>query len=201
MPTWHPYLHPSCYIWEHLFQILHASGNQPAHDMKMQQWGHQGGSSGNQGKRLQSCQKRFHIWDFSKITSSVLLFPKTEWNFCSFAMISLGWLCNKYFSSFLWHIVRGETKTVSARSVNKSCSTLCDVMDGSPPGSSVHENLQARILEWCRGPAWGTPPMAKVMRKEAWPTQRHDQASGNPLFPSIYPPSQSLSPLLFHALA
>ena len=29
--------------------------------------------------------------------------------------------------------------------------------------------------------------MAKVMRKEAWHTQRHDQASGNPLFPSIYP--------------
>ena len=29
--------------------------------------------------------------------------------------------------------------------------------------------------------------MAKVMRKEAWHTQRRDQASGNPLFPSIYP--------------
>ena len=29
--------------------------------------------------------------------------------------------------------------------------------------------------------------MAKVMRKEVWHTQRHDQASGNPLFPSIYP--------------
>ena len=41
--------------------------------------------------------------------------------------------------------------------------------------------------EDCRGPVWGTPPMAKVMRKEAWHTQRRDQASGNPLFPSIYP--------------
>ena len=39
----------------------------------------------------------------------------------------------------------------------------------------------------CWGPEWGTPPMAKVMRKEAWHTQRCDQASGNPLFPSIYP--------------
>ena len=29
--------------------------------------------------------------------------------------------------------------------------------------------------------------MAKVMRKEAWHMQRCDQASGNPLFPSIYP--------------
>ena len=34
--------------------------------------------------------------------------------------------------------------------------------------------------------------MAKVMKKEAWHTQRCDQASGNPLFPSIYPQSQSL---------
>ena len=26
--------------------------------------------------------------------------------------------------------------------------TLCDPVDCSPPGSSVHEILQARILEW-----------------------------------------------------
>ena len=41
--------------------------------------------------------------------------------------------------------------------------------------------------------------MAKVVRKEAWHTQRRDQASGNPLFPSIYPQNQStlreLSPI------
>ena len=30
----------------------------------------------------------------------------------------------------------------------QSCPTLCDPMDFSPPGSSVHEFLQARILEW-----------------------------------------------------
>ena len=28
------------------------------------------------------------------------------------------------------------------------CPTLCDSMDCSPPGSSVREVLQARILEW-----------------------------------------------------
>ena len=32
--------------------------------------------------------------------------------------------------------------------VAKSCSTLCDPMDCSPPGSSVHGISQARILEW-----------------------------------------------------
>ena len=30
----------------------------------------------------------------------------------------------------------------------KSCLTLCDPVDCSPPGSSVHGILQARILEW-----------------------------------------------------
>ena len=33
-------------------------------------------------------------------------------------------------------------------SLAKLCLTLCDPMDCSPPGSSVHGNFQARILEW-----------------------------------------------------
>ena len=32
--------------------------------------------------------------------------------------------------------------------VAQSCPTLCDPTDCSPPGSSVHGILQARILEW-----------------------------------------------------
>ena len=32
--------------------------------------------------------------------------------------------------------------------VTQSCPTLCDPMDCSPPGSSVHGILQARTLEW-----------------------------------------------------
>ena len=30
----------------------------------------------------------------------------------------------------------------------QSCPTLCNPRDSSPPGSSVHRILQARILEW-----------------------------------------------------
>ena len=42
--------------------------------------------------------------------------------------------------------------------VTRSCPTLCNPMDCSPPGSSVHGVLQARILEWVaipfsRGPS------------------------------------------------
>ena len=33
-------------------------------------------------------------------------------------------------------------------SVAQSCPTLCDLMDYSLPGSSVHGISQARILEW-----------------------------------------------------
>ena len=32
--------------------------------------------------------------------------------------------------------------------VTQLCPTLCDPMDCGPPGSSVQEILQARILEW-----------------------------------------------------
>ena len=34
----------------------------------------------------------------------------------------------------------------------QSCPTLCDPMDCSPPGSSAHGILQARILEWVAMP-------------------------------------------------
>ena len=43
------------------------------------------------------------------------------------------------------------TATAAAAAAAKSlqsCATLCDPMDGSPPGSAVLEILQARTLEW-----------------------------------------------------
>ena len=36
----------------------------------------------------------------------------------------------------------------AAAKLLQSCPTLCDPMDSSPPGSSVHGILQERILEW-----------------------------------------------------
>ena len=44
--------------------------------------------------------------------------------------------------------------------VAQLCLTLCDPMDCSPPGSSVHRILQARILEWVAIPFCGgsSPP-------------------------------------------
>ena len=54
----------------------------------------------------------------------------------------------------------------------------------------------------CQEPAWGIPPMAKVMRKEAWHTQRRDQVSGVPLDILEHlppkPESAYLTALCFH---
>ena len=39
-------------------------------------------------------------------------------------------------------------KMKSESEAAQSCPTLRDPMDRSPPGSSVHGILQARVLEW-----------------------------------------------------
>ena len=36
----------------------------------------------------------------------------------------------------------------AAAKLLQSCPTLCDPIDGSPPGSSIPGILQARTLEW-----------------------------------------------------
>ena len=36
----------------------------------------------------------------------------------------------------------------AAAKLLQSCPTLCDPIDGSPPGSAVPGILQARTLEW-----------------------------------------------------
>ena len=40
--------------------------------------------------------------------------------------------------------------------MSDSLTPYSDGMDGSPPGSSVHEILQARILEWVAMPSRGS---------------------------------------------
>ena len=42
------------------------------------------------------------------------------------------------------------------------CSTLCDPMDCSPPASSVHGILQARILEWVIMPSSREPSRPRI---------------------------------------
>ena len=55
------------------------------------------------------------------------------------------------FYIFLWGGINlfnvGKWSTAAAKSL-QSCPTLCDPIDGSPPGSPIPGILQARTLEW-----------------------------------------------------
>ena len=46
------------------------------------------------------------------------------------------------------HFLLQCMKVENESEVAQSCPTLCDPMDCSPPGSSVHGIFQARVLEW-----------------------------------------------------
>ena len=72
---------------------------------------------------------------------------------------SLAWsLPRKCIGSLVVRVVRNETErytynracaaaAAAAKSL-QSCPTLCNPIDGSPPGSPIPGILQARLLEW-----------------------------------------------------
>ena len=49
--------------------------------------------------------------------------------------------------SFLYNPLCDVAAATAVKSL-QSCPTLCDPIDGSPPGSAVPGILQARTLEW-----------------------------------------------------
>jgi len=51
-------------------------------------------------------------------------------------------------TSFFPHMCSAIFTTAAAAKSLQSCRTLCDPIDGSPPGSPVPGILQARTLEW-----------------------------------------------------
>ena len=62
--------------------------------------------------------------------------------------INISWIrLLKILSSSLIAIGITKLLTTTAKSL-QSCSTLCDPIDSSPPGSAIPGILQARILEW-----------------------------------------------------
>ena len=52
-----------------------------------------------------------------------------------------------YFYDHYYNLFNTGVRTIMCVCA-QSCLTLCDSIDHSPPGSSVHGILQARILEW-----------------------------------------------------
>ena len=58
------------------------------------------------------------------------------------------WFSQQYFWTWEW-VKSSHTVTVTAAAKSlQSCPTLCDPIDGSPPGSPVPGILQVRTLEW-----------------------------------------------------
>ena len=47
-----------------------------------------------------------------------------------------------------WRQAEEEKEAAAAAKSHQSCPTLCDPIDGSPPGSPIAGILQARTLEW-----------------------------------------------------
>ena len=62
----------------------------------------------------------------------------------------------------------------------QSCPALCNPLDSSPPGPSVHGILQARILEWVAMPSSGDLPNPGIK-------------PGSPLAPALQADSLPLS--------
>ena len=61
-------------------------------------------------------------------------------------LASLGVKCSKYMENFFQELVL--TAAAAAAMSLQLCPTLCDPIDGSPPGSPIPGILQARTLEW-----------------------------------------------------
>ena len=67
-------------------------------------------------------------------------------------MLEIGgtlWLCFQWSNKMSWrkNTTTKDSAAAAAKSL-QSCLTLCDPIDGSPPGSPIPGILQARTLEW-----------------------------------------------------
>ena len=112
---------------------------------------------------------------FTKPETILMIFSyyeKFQWKQKSLAKLYQGFI--------LWNISKFSKFSKLKSSLSEDLF-LCQV----PEAGILHIEWGSGIaqLEFyhCREPAWGTPPMTKVMRKEARHTQRRDRASGVPL--------------------
>ena len=62
--------------------------------------------------------------------------------------ISVKWKLKQQWDIIIYLIEWTKFRTLLTAKLLQSCLTLCDPIDGSPPGSSIPGILQARTLEW-----------------------------------------------------
>ena len=71
----------------------------------------------------------------------------TPWTTAYQATPSMGFSRQEYWSGVPLHSAAAAAAAAAAKSL-QSCPTLCNLIDGSPPGSLVPGILQVRTLEW-----------------------------------------------------
>ena len=69
---------------------------------------------------------------------------------------------------------------VRVRLFTQSCLILCDLMDCSPPGSSIHGHFQARALEWVSSVLFSLSVVSDSLRP-------HELQHARPPCPSLTP--------------
>ena len=89
---------------------------------------------------------------------------KSRAGFCHFEKCWTALSVGYFFAVLFCGLLDCESTSARFGSVTQSCLTLCDPMDNSPLGSSVHGILQARIPEWVampssRGPSPSRDPI------------------------------------------
>ena len=90
-------------------------------------------------------QSRAHICSQGKLGNVVPSWAATS-QLEQYLMARKYWFW--WTASYLCHTCKGYKPHINIVLLAQLCPTLCDPKDCSPPGSSVHEILQARILEW-----------------------------------------------------
>ena len=86
----------------------------------------------------------------SKCNSRILIIIHHQGKLCKKSIIergSRGDLLAGWFAQCLFTIDAAAAESL------QSCPTLCDPIDGSPPGSAIPGILQARTLEWVAIPS------------------------------------------------
>ena len=88
--------------------------------------------------------------------------------------------------------------------ITQLCPTLCDPMDCSPPGSSVHGILQERILEWVAMPSSrrSSQPRSPALQADSLPSEppgepKNTGVDSLPVFKGIFLTQESNWGLLY----
>ena len=92
-----------------------------------------------------------------KVSTVMMVFSYMEYNNTGMCWMEEGWWNDRRVEHLvcLLGCMLHESRYCACMTAKlfQSCPSLCDTMDCSPQGSSVHGILQARILEWVAMPS------------------------------------------------